>query len=347
MVRTRSHVANLPMDRPIIKSQSSPPKPAMLVKIVGTGRHLPERIETSEEVALQLGVTAEWIVSHMGVLRRHLSDEPMALMAARAAKQALGEGPPPDLIINASAVPHQLVPDSSVFIQDALGFSGIPSFTVNATCLSFPVAIYNASSLIVAGAYSRVLIVSSDLGSRGRNLKEVESAALFGDGAGAAVLQATPQGESSAVLGFQMGTWPKAAKLTEVRGGGTRQHPQDPSTRPEDNLFHMDGPRVYKFALPRVAPTFKALFDRCGVSAKDIAAVVMHQASGPAVEFVSRFFRAGAVVNRVAEEGNCVAASIPMTLAYAHQQGLVRRGDLVVICGTGAGLSVMAMLLRW
>ena len=110
----------------------------MFVKIVGTGRYLPERVETSEELAQRLGVSAEWIVSHTGVRRQRISDIPMAEMAARAARQALGDGPPPDLILNACSIPRQLVPDSSVFIQDALGWSGIPSHTVNATCLSFP-----------------------------------------------------------------------------------------------------------------------------------------------------------------------------------------------------------------
>ena len=89
----------------------------MRVKVVGVGRHLPERVETAEDLAPRLGVTAEWIVSHTGVERRHISDEPMAAMAARAARQALGGGPAPDLILNASSVPHQLIPDSSVFIQ--------------------------------------------------------------------------------------------------------------------------------------------------------------------------------------------------------------------------------------
>ncbi len=320
----------------------------MLVKIVGTGRYLPERVETSEELAPRLGVTAEWIISHTGVVRRHITDLPMAEMAARAARQALGDGPAPDLIINAGAIPRQLVPDSSVFIQDALGFSGIPSFTINATCLSFPVALYNAAGLILAGAYRRVLIVSAEIGTRGRDFNESESAALFGDGAGAAVLEATPEGESSELLGFRMNTWPQGSSLTEVRGGGTRQHPQDPTTQPADNLFHMNGPGVYKMALRRMPAVFKQVFVQCGVSPQDLQAIIPHQASGPAVNTGPRFgLNPDIVISRVQEEGNCVAASIPMALAYAHQEGRVTRGGLILLCGTGAGLSTLAMLLRW
>ena len=166
--------------------------------IVGTGRFVPERIETAEELAPRLGVTANWIESRTGVIRRHISDEGMGEMGARAAKQALGDGPPPDLVINASGVPHQVVPDGSVFIQQALGFTGIPSYTVNATCVSFPLAVHSAATLIQVGAYQRILVVSSERASRGRNFKEPESAALFGDGAAAVVVEPTPEGESSA-----------------------------------------------------------------------------------------------------------------------------------------------------
>ncbi len=320
----------------------------MRIQIVGTGRYLPPRVETAAELATRIGVSEEWITQRTGVERRHVSDVGMAEMGAHAAAEALGDGPPPDLILNASGVPQQVIPDSSVFIQKALGYSGIPSFSVHATCLSFAVALHTASMLLHGGAYRRILIVSADQGTWGRNYDEPESAALFGDGAGAAVVQATPEGEASELLGFQMGSWPEGAPLTELRGGGTRRHPNDPDTTREDNLFHMDGPGVYRMALRRVAQTFKQLYRQAGVGADEVQLVVPHQASGPAVAAVSRFgFDPSIVVNNVAEEGNCVAASMPMALALAHRQGRIERGQLVMLAGTGAGLSVMAMLLRW
>jgi len=320
----------------------------MRIKIVGTGRHVPKRCETTEELAPRLGVSAEWIVSRTGVRQRHVSDEPMAQMAARAAKEALGDGPPPDLIVNASAVPQQLIPDSAVFVQAALGYSGIPAFSVHATCLSFPVALHNVACLIETGRYQRVLVVSSELGTWGRSFDEPESASLFGDGAGAAVVEPTPLGEASGILGFQMRTWSKWAGLSELRGGGTRAHPNDPRTTATDNLFHMDGPKLFKSSI-RVAPgVFKQLFEESGLSLQDVQLVVPHQASGRAVAALSRFgFSPDIIVSRVEEDGNCVAASIPMALAYAHQQGRIKRGDVVLLCGMGAGLSALAMLLRW
>lgn len=320
----------------------------MHVKVVSTGRYLPEEVETAADLAPKLGVTEDWILKHTGVARRHVARESMAQMGARAARLALGDGPPPDLIVNASGVPHQVLPDSSVYIQDALGYSGIPSFSIHATCLSFPVAFHTVASLIEAGSYRRVLIVSSELGTQGRNFQEPESASLFGDGAGAVVVEPTPPNEPSAILGFRMGTWPSGAHFTEVRGGGTRLHPQDPRTTPADNLFHMEGPAIYKMALRRVPGVLRQLFGDCGLAPTDVKLVVPHQASGPGVAAAARFgFSPEAVICRVHEEGNCVAASIPMALAYAAQNGRLSRGDLVLLCGTGAGLSALGLLMRW
>jgi 3-oxoacyl-[acyl-carrier-protein] synthase-3 len=318
------------------------------VKIVGLGRYVPERIETAEELAPRAGVSAEWIKKHTGVVTRHVCTDSIAQMGARAGKQALGDGGPPDLIISASAVPHQLLPENSVFIQRALGFEGIPSFTINSACLSFPVALHNAASLIQVGAYQRVLIVSSEFSTRGRNFKEPASACLFGDGAGAVVVERTPDGEESAILGFEMSTWPEGADLTELRGGGTRQHPQDATTTDDDNLFHMNGPIVYKLVHRRIPPMLRNLYEKSGLTAKDIDIVVPHQTSGHGVDTVSRFgFPPEIVVKRVHEDGNCVAASIPMALAYAYEQGRIKRGNNVFLTGTGAGLTVIGLLMRW
>jgi len=320
----------------------------MKAKIVSTGLYLPPRVETSAELAPKLGVDEEWIVSRTGVQRRHVSDLDMATMGARAAVQALGDGPPPDLILNASGVPHQVIPDSSCYIQDALGMAGTPSYSVHATCLSFAVGVHTAASLVEAGAYRRVLVVSSELGTWGRNFDEPESAALFGDGAGAAVVEPTPADEASEILAWRMGTWPKGAPLTEVRGGGTRLHPNDPQTTREDNLFHMDGMAVYKMARRRVAVAFKHLFDEAGVDREAVDLVIPHQSSGPGVEALEHYgFPLDRVVNIIGDTGNCVAASIPMALAMVHAEGRLKRGDLLLIAGTGAGLSVAGMLLRW
>lgn len=315
------------------------------VEISSFGLALPDEIESAEQLSEKIGRSADWIKRRSGVHNRHISNISMPALAAKAAKLALGDGPKPDLIINASGVAYQVLPDTSVFIQQELGFEGIPSFSIHATCLSFIVALQNAASLIQTGVYKRVLIVSADLGSRGRNFDEPESAALLGDGAAAVVLEPS---ESTSLLAYHFKTWPSGAKHTEVRGGGTRLHPQNPATTPADNLFSMNGPAVFKMARKLGGPMIQELIDKAGLKKSDIDLVVPHQASGFGVKVYTRYgFDEDKIVNVVAEHGNCVAASIPMALVSALQSNRIKSGDNVMLIGTGAGLSIGGLILKW
>jgi 3-oxoacyl-[acyl-carrier-protein] synthase III len=322
--------------------------PALRVKVASTGFYAPPRVETAAELAPRIGTSEEWIVARAGVRERRISDEPVEVMAAHAARAALGSGEAPDLIVNASVSARQLIPDTSVYIQDELGLERVPSYSIQASCLSFLVALHNAAALVAAGAYRRVLVVSAERGSLGRNLAEPESAALLGDGAAAAVLEPTPKDEASELVGWRMSTWPKGAALTEVRGRGQRLDPSDPATRPEDNLFTMDGPGVYRMALRHVRPLAQALLKDHALTPADVDWVVPHQASGPGLDMLPRLgFPAERTVNIVGQFGNCVAASIPMALAHLAASGRVKRGQRVLLLGTGAGFSVAGALLRW
>jgi len=322
--------------------------PNLRVKVTSTGFYAPPRIETAAELAPKIGQTEEWILTRTGVRERRIADEPLEVMAARAARAALQAGGAPDLIINASTTTRQLIPDTSVFIQRELGFDGIPSYSVHATCLSFVVAFYNAAALVASGAYRRVLVVSTEAGSFARNLSQPESAALIGDGAAAVVLEPTPEDETSELEGWRMLTYPKGAELTELRGGGQRRYPNHADTQPDDHFFSMDGPGIYRMARPRVHLVVRELLADLGLTIADIDWVVPHQASGPGLELLPRLgFASDRVVNIVGEYGNCIAASIPMALASLSASGRVRRGDRVLLLGTGAGLSVAGAVLRW
>ena len=319
------------------------------IKISSTGYYAPPKIQTSAELSGLIGRSEKWIISRTGIRNRRIAEESMDVIGAKAARKAIGDGPPPDCIINASTTPLQLLPDGSVFIQRELGYSGIPSWSVHGTCLSFLIALNNAAALISTGVYKRILIVSSETGTSWRNMKEPESAALFGDGAAAAIVEAAQEDEPSALFDWEMTTWPEGAETTEFRGAGTRRPPFiSDQTRPDDYLFHMNGPRVFKLATKRVKEALAILFERNHFELKDIDRLILHQASGPAVEgFIQYGFAREKVVNILPEFGNCIAASIPMALAIANEQGLLRRGDTVLIGGTGAGLSVAFALLHW
>jgi 3-oxoacyl-[acyl-carrier-protein] synthase III len=270
-------------------------------------------------------------------------------MAAKAARKALGSGPPPDLILNASTTPRQLIPDTAAFVQQELGYSGVPSYTIHATCLSFLVGLHTAALHISAGAARRVLVVSSEIGSPGRDMRDPESAVLIGDGAAAAIVVPTPAGEPSEFVAWRMATWPEGAEFTELRGFGQRCHPSNLETRPADQLFRMDGRSIFKMVRKPFREALNAVLAEHSLTYSDIDLVVPHQASGPALEHLRRLtdFRSEQVVNIVAEYGNCIAASLPMALAHAHQAGRLKRGMRVLMVGTGAGLSMACALLRW
>ena len=321
----------------------------MKVKVTGVGLYLPPKIETAEDIAPKIGKPVDWIIEKSGVSERRVSEIDVDQMGAMAGKEALGKGGKPDLIINASGVPKQTIPDTSTFYQRELGFEGIPSFSVHCTCLSFITALNTAASLIHSGSYNRILIISSDRGTRGRNFIEPESASLLGDGAAAVVLEKSLENESSELIYFDMKTFPSCANLTEVRGGGTNKHPQDPETTLADNLFTMDGPAVYKIARKEVYRMMLKAMKNTGLKREDVDWVIPHQASGKAVDaYISTGgFAKEKVVSIISEFGNCVAASVPMAFATAVQDGRIKRGDLLLFIGTGAGLSAACALIKY
>ena len=326
------------------------------VRIAGLGSYLPERCVTNDELEARLGIPADWIGRASGVYeRRYATHETSAGMAASAALEALAMADltPGDLdaIIGASAAPQQAIPCTAALVQRELGAPEGASacFDVNATCLSFIVALHTVAHLVAAGVYHRVLIFSSEIGSRGLNPDERESYVLFGDAAAAAVVTRSPSGESSALHYARFETHSSGADSTRILGGGTLHHPNDPTTTPEMNLFSMQGRAVFKQAGQLVVPFLDRFLEELGWTRSDFDAVVPHQASGQAVRLLmSRLgFTESQVVHNLAERGNCIAASIPLALAEAVTSGRIRRSDRVLLAGTGAGLSLGALALTF
>ena len=316
-------------------------------KITGYGSYLPPSIQTSKELSKLIKKSEEWIISRTGVLERRVSDIDVDKMGALAAKEAIGNKDIPDLIINASGVPKQTLPDTSIFIQRELGFDSIPSFSVHSTCLSFITALNVASSLLQTDLYKNILIVSSDRGTRGRNFNEPESAALLGDAAAAIYIEKSDT-ENSGMISYSMNTFPDGAELTQVRGGGTNLHPQDKGTKYSDNLFSMNGPRVYKMARQKVYDLIKQDLSSNNLELNDIDLVVPHQASGMAVKAYSKYgeFKEDRVVDIISKTGNCVAASIPLALNIAYKNNRFKDDNILYLIGTGAGLSIASCLIK-
>ena len=316
------------------------------VKITGSGYYLPPTIETAEEVANKINKSTDWIISRTGVKERRISEIDVDQMAAIACKEAIGNSSFPDLIINASGVPKQTIPDTSVFIQRELGYSGIPSFSIHSTCLSFLTAFHTAASLIESKQYKEILITSSDRGSIGRNFSEPESSSLLGDAAAAITLERSME---SGIIDYQMQTYPEGANFTQVKGGGTFRHPDNPKTIDADHYFTMSGPQVYKMARKKVYHMINNILLKNNLTVNDIDLVIPHQASGTAIKAYSKFggFNESKVINIIEDYGNCVSASIPLALCIAIKENKLKHGDLALMIGTGAGLSVASCIVKF
>jgi 3-oxoacyl-[acyl-carrier-protein] synthase-3 len=334
-----------------------PPTEPRPLKILGVGRYLPSRVVTAQELAERIGIEADWIMRNQGVAeRRWVTHETASQMGAIAAREALDKaGLEPgdlDLILNASGTQEQAIPDGAALIQRELelGSSGIPGFSVHATCLSFMVGLDMASHLLATGAHQRILIVSSDISSCALDFTEPEACTLFGDMAAAVVVgRADAPGDPSCVNASRLETFGVGAELTHIPGGGTGKHPNDPSTKPSDNLFHMQGRKVARLSIKHGGEFLERLQPGLSSSLGDIDLVIPHQASKLGLRLMARHYGFGEdkLVSIIEKYGNCVAASIPGALYEAVETGRLERGDRALLLGTGAGLSIGGMILTY
>lgn len=274
----------------------------------------------------------------------------MGAAAARAACSRAGLQPGDmDLILNASGSAERAIPDGGPLLQRELGLgaSGIPSFSVHATCLSFIAALELAAERIHHRRIDRALVVSSDIASVGLDFDDAEVCTLFGDGAGACVLHATPGGAESTIHRIAWLTMGEDVELTTIRGCGTYRPPHSPLTVREDAMFQMQGPRTLKHAI-RLVPM---LLHKLGMDddlRSRIRWLACHQASRVALQHASKLgFDNAVMLSTLENVGNCIAASIPLTLEQGVREGHVRRGDLGLLIGTGAGLSAAAILMTY
>jgi 3-oxoacyl-[acyl-carrier-protein] synthase III len=325
------------------------------VRIAGVGAYLPTRVVRNDELERQLSLPDGWILDRTGVAeRRRATTETASFMAAAASREALamaGIGAEQlSAIIGASSTPQQAIPCTAVFVQRELGApeGAAACFDINATCLSFLVALETAARLVDAGVHEHVLVFSSEIATHSLNAAEPESAVLFGDAAAAVVVSAAAQ-SGGAIHATRLRTWHSAAEFSQVLGGGTLHHPNDPATTPSHNLFAMRGPQLFRKAAPLLRPFIEALLHDAGWSQTMLDAVVPHQASrhGIALGWSYLGFTESQLVVNLEHRGNCIAASIPLALAEAVVAGRIVRGDKLLLFGLAAGLSLGGIALTF
>lgn len=326
------------------------------IKVIGTGKYLPSNVVTAEEIDSKLGLSSGWTAKKSGVLtRHHVTTETTSEMGAIAAERALQDAGITkhdiDCILSVSGTYEQPIPSNAALFQEKLGLqgSGIPSFDINSTCLSFVTGLDTISYLVEAGRYKRVLLISSEIASVGINWNHKESAVLFGDGAVAVVIE-KDESQSSKILSSHMQTFSEGAHLTEIRGGGTKLHARNHNEdNKEEFLFHMDGKAVFKMSSKVIHSFVDTLLGNANLSMDDIDLVIPHQASGMAMRILRNKLGISEdkFMNIIGNHGNTIASSIPMALHEAIQQKKIQRGDKVMLFGTSAGLSLGGIILEY
>jgi 3-oxoacyl-[acyl-carrier-protein] synthase-3 len=316
----------------------------------GCGHYLPARVVENAAFAATLDTSDEWIRARTGIERRHFAAEgettsDLAAAAARAALADAGMAAAElDAIVLATATPDQTFPSTATRVQAAIGMTGGFAFDLQAVCAGFVFALAQADALIRAGMARRVMVIGAETFSRILDWTDRGTCVLFGDGAGALILEAAEGGGGSGdrgLLACDLRSDGRYNALLYVDGG--------PATTGSAGVVRMAGQEVFKHAVVKLAETGAAALDRAGLAPSDVDWLVPHQANLRIMTMTAAKLGVpmARVVVTVQDHGNTSAASIPLALSAANAQGRLRRGDLILLEAIGGGLAWGAAVLRW
>ncbi len=306
---------------------------------------LPEKVVDNHYFESIIDTSDEWIVQRTGVReRRHVVEgETTSTLATAAARKAMAnagcEATDLDLIICATITPDQPFPAVACFVQEALGAENVPSMDISAACSGFVYAMATATAFIESGHYKRVLIIGAETLSRTTDFTDRGSCILFGDGAGAAVLEATE--EDKGVRYTVMQADGKGKDFIHIPAGGSRTPLTPELIEAKEDKMKMDGRGVYKFAVSKMQWLLGDCMDACGLTPDDIDMVIPHQVNSRIIESATskHNFPIEKVYTNLDRFGNTSAASVPIALAEAMEKGVVREGMTVLFVAFGAGLT--------
>ncbi len=324
------------------------------VRIAGVARHAPARIVTNEDFERWLDTSDEWITTRTGMKRRHWAadDEATSDLAIAAARGALTQAglraDEIDCFIVATATPDYIFPATACIVASKLGAVGKPAFDLSIACSGFIYGLTVASGLVRSGVYDRVMLVGAETLSKITNKQDRATAILFGDGAGAVVLEAC-DADGDSFLAAELGADGSSPETLFQQAGGSRRPVDHAAVDAGLQYIQMEGREVFKFAVTSMIAATDVALAKAGLNRHDINFLVPHQANRRIIDAAVRSLevpREKVLVN-IQEYGNTSSASIPMALAEAVEQGRILDGDVVLFVGFGAGLSWGAVVWRW
>jgi 3-oxoacyl-[acyl-carrier-protein] synthase III len=316
------------------------------VSITGLGCRVPDRVVTNEELSQHVDTSDEWIIERTGIRERRiaapeeaLSD--LALPAARAALEQAGlHGKDIDLIIVATVTPDMAFPSTAAIVADQLGATDAAAYDLSAGCTGFMYALAQAYGMLAGGLAKRALVIGGDVLSKILDWSDRSTLVLFGDGAGAVVLEAASE---QGFIGFELGADGGGGSSLWLPGSGSRvfEHPE--------RFVKMNGREVFKFATRILVQSAEDILAQCDVTIDDVDLYIPHQANVRIIEHATRKLGVPSdrVVINVDRYGNTSSGSIPLALADALADGRLRPGQLVLMTGMGAGLTWGSALMRW
>jgi 3-oxoacyl-[acyl-carrier-protein] synthase III len=330
------------------------PNASRRAKISALGTYVPPLLLTNKDLEKMVETSDEWIYSRVGIRERHIVENGMATsdMSVEAAKACLAERgiPATDLeaIIVATVTPDMFFPATACLVQDRLGAKSAWGFDLSAACSGFVYALQVGAKLVESGAHSKVMVIGADTMSSIIDYTDRATCVLFGDGAGAVLIEPAEEGEVG-MIDFVHEVDGSGGHALSMPGGGSL-HPSTVETvQNKMHYVHQDGQTVYKFAVRKMVEASEKVLSRSGVAVDEVACFIPHQANKRII--TSSAERMGLPLERVIinidRYGNTTAGTIPLAMDTARREDRVHKGDLVLLASVGAGFTVGASLLRW
>ena len=322
-------------------------------RIAGTGSYLPPDILTNDQLQKMVDTDDEWIRSRTGIEQRHIADKEIATsdMATVAARNAIDAAKitPQDIgmIIVATSTPDMMLPSTACLVQRNLGTGTCPAFDMEVACTGFVYALSIAEQYVKNGLFNNILVIGAETLSRIVDWEDRNTCILFGDGAGAAIVQACEAGRG--IVGSVLKADGNGSDLLSVPAGGSKLPTDSDAIDKRLNYIQMNGIDVYKFAVRVAVASVREVLEKYSYTKDDIDLFVPHQANSRIIDAVAKKLQLKEenVVQTVAKYGNMSAASIPVALDDAVRSGRVHDNDMLVLVAFGAGLSWGAMILHW
>ena len=330
------------------------PQSSRRAKISALGTYVPPRVLTNADLEKMVETNDQWIVERTGIRERHILEKGLATsdMAVEAAKRCLAErGIEPtevEAIIVATVTPDMLFPATACLVQDKLGAKGAWGFDLSAACSGFVYGLQMGCKLVESGSHSKVLVIGADTMSSILDYTDRATCILFGDGAGAVLIEPAAEGEIG-MIDFLHEIDGSGGCSLYMPAGGSLHPPSAESVAKKMHYVHQDGQAVYKYAVRKMAEVTEKVLERSGIKGADLGCFIPHQANKRII--LSTAERLGLSLERVIinidRYGNTTAATIPLAMQTAREEGRLKKEDLVLIASVGAGFTAGASLLRW